>query len=398
MRVLEIEPYGRGGLAHYAYNLAQGLASEGHSVVLLTARAWELEGHARPVAGLRVERRLARVSAWLPRRTPRLLASFVRKLEALADGVSLALLARRLEPDVVHLHSTNPVLLVHLRLLWIFAGRRSLVVATAHVVTPHEPLRFERAIFRRAYGAADLVVAHSDVDRARLVDELGLTPADVVVLPHGDYGFFEEGVEPASRAGVRARLGLAEDDVVALFFGYVREYKGLDVLLDAWPAVAGRVPAARLVVAGDPARLPAERCEELRRRARALGAVTRLEYVDFEDVPAYFAAADVLVMPYRRISQSGVLFLALSLGLPVVATRVGALPSTLEDGESGVLVEPDRPDELAAALARVLGDPELRARLAAGGLAVAEAHAWPAIAGRTAAAFEQRRAHRSVTS
>ena len=99
------------------------------------------------------------------------------------------------------------------------------------------------------------------------------------------------------------------------------------------------------------------------------------------------AAADLLVLPYRRISQSGVLYLALSLGVPVVASAVGAWPDLLTNGEQALLVEPGSPSALADALVRALRDPGLRERLAAGGGAVARAHAWPAVAERTEQAF-----------
>ena len=103
----------------------------------------------------------------------------------------------------------------------------------------------------------------------------------------------------------------------------------------------------------------------------------------------YFAAADLLVMPYRRISQSGVLYLALSLGVPVVATRVGSLPETLRDGDSALLVPAEDPDALSEALVRGLGDAELRDRLAEGGRSIARRHSWPAIAERTEAALDR---------
>jgi glycosyltransferase involved in cell wall biosynthesis len=171
---------------------------------------------------------------------------------------------------------------------------------------------------------------------------------------------------PADRAAARSRLGLPAGAAVALFFGFVRPYKGLEGLIDALPAVAARVPALQLVVAGEfwqPA-------GAFLSRAAALGVAGRLRlddrYVPNEEVGDYFAAADVVVMPYRSATQSGVVTLAAEFGRPVVATRVGGLPEAVEHGVGGLLVPPGDVPALAEALAAVLSDAALRERLSAG--------------------------------
>ena len=280
----------------------------------------------------------------------------------------------------MHLHCTNQIALAYLILLRLTGVP---VAVTAHVVTAHERTRVQDAVHRRIHRLSPLIIAHSEFDRTRLIEEFAIDPGRVIVIAHGEYGFFGHDAAPVEPEAARRQLGLDPGDEVALFFGYIREYKGLDVLLDAWPAVAKARPGARLVVAGDPVRLDAARRDALLAAATRVGAVHRFGYVPFSEVTGYFAAADVLVLPYRHVSQSGVLFLALAHGLPVVATRVGALPEVLRDGESGLLVPPESPGALAEALVRLFGDADLRRRLAAGGRAVAARHAWPAIAERT---------------
>ena len=218
---------------------------------------------------------------------------------------------------------------------------------------------------------------------------MSLAPARVSVLPHGEYGFFERLGEVPERRTARRALELESEAEVALFFGYIREYKGLDVLFDAWEAVKAARPNARLVVAGDPVRLDPNRRRELESWATRLGVIHRFSYIPFSEVTGYFAAADVLVLPYRHISQSGVLFLGLSLGLPIVATTVGAVPEVLTDESNALLVPPERPDLLAEALVRVLRDSALRARLAEGGRRVAETHSWSSIAKNTESLYVQ---------
>jgi D-inositol-3-phosphate glycosyltransferase len=383
LRILEVETFGRGGLIHYVYNLSCALAGRGHDVTIVTTAAYELDGRALPPR-VRVVTAIARATHRLRASLPGRALGWAVKLEALADAVRVAVMARRLGPDVVHLHCTNQIALAYLILLRLTGLP---VAVTAHVVTAHERSRVQDAVHRRIHRLSPLVIAHSAFDRARLVEEMAIDPGRVIVIPHGEYGFFGHDTDPVEPGTARRRLGLAAGDEVALFFGYIREYKGLDVLLDAWPAVAQARPAARLVVAGDPVRLDPARRDALLAAATRVGAVHRFGYVPFSEVAGYIAAADVLVLPYRHVSQSGVLYLALAHGLPVVATRVGALPEVLHDGESGLLVPPESPGALAEALVRLFGDGDLRRRLAVGGRAVAARHAWPAIAERTESAL-----------
>lgn len=386
MRILEIETFGRGGLLHYAHNLAAALAESGHRVTLLTSASFELEGDAKTADSVRVEKVVGRLSRRFGERLPRLLRRFVLKAEAIIDAVSVAVRVARLRPDVVHFHSTNTSALLYLALLRL-VGRP--IVVTAHVVTPHEPMRFQTTVYGWMHRLARLSIAHSEFDRKRLIRELRVPAERIRVIPHGEYGFFGSETDASDRRAAREWLGLAPDAETALFFGYIREYKGLDLLLDAWPQVAEERPRARLVAAGDPVQLPPARRRELEEQADRLGAVRHFRYVPFSDVQRYFAAADVLVMPYRHISQSGVLFLALSLGVPVLATRVGGLGELLKDGRTAVLVEPESADALAEGLLRVLGDEELRTRLAQEGKRLAYQHSWASIAERTEREFER---------
>lgn len=394
MRILEIETFGRGGLIHYAYNLSCALAERGHEVTLVTTAGYELEGRSLPV-GCKLVKAIARVTQRIEGSWPGFVIRLLRKLEAIYDACAVALLTRRLRPDVVHLHCTNPIALLYVVLLRLVGFP---AVATAHVVTPHERIPFQDGVYGCIHRMSRLIIAHSDFDRKRLREEFAVDAERVVVIPHGEYGFFERLGEAVDRLTARRHLGLGAQDEVALFFGYIREYKGLDVLLEAWPEVLAARPRARLVIAGDPVQLSADRREELAAWATRLSAIHRFAYIPFADVPGYFGAADVLVMPYRHISQSGVLYLALAMGVPVVATRVGALPEMLRDGDSALLVPSESPADLSAALCRALGDPALRERLAHGGRQIAAQHTWPAIAARTETAFARLTASNSTLS
>ncbi len=169
---------------------------------------------------------------------------------------------------------------------------------------------------------------------------------------------------------------------VALSFGTITAYKGIDTLCLAWPSVRARVPDAQLVIAGS---LSADIDEAaLRAQVAALTGVSlQTGYVPVADVAGYFARARCVVLPYKRSSQSGVAHLAFTMGRPVVATRVGDIPAVVRDEVSGLLVPPDDPDALAEAMIRVLTDAELAASMGkAGAESLAESASWDEVADR----------------
>jgi glycosyltransferase involved in cell wall biosynthesis len=151
-----------------------------------------------------------------------------------------------------------------------------------------------------------------------------------------------------------------------LFFGLLRSDKGLDVLVEALPALVAQVPGARLEVVGSPRMA----IEPLQERAAVLGVSERiawdLRFVSDSEADAAFARASVVCLPYRSIENSGVLAEALRHGVVPVATAVGGLPETLARYDLPDPVPVDDPGELARALARALGDAPLRARAVAG--------------------------------
>jgi glycosyltransferase involved in cell wall biosynthesis len=253
---------------------------------------------------------------------------------------------------------------------------RTRIVFVCHNVVPHERTPLSAPLTRWALAPGDAYVVHAQEQAAAL---RALLPAAVVrVTPHPLYDMFVPAEMPA-RAAARAALGLPADAPVALFFGFIRPYKGLDDLLAALPAACAAVPGLRLLVAGESWGDPRDHLA----RAGALGlgdAVTFVNrYIPNEEVAPYFAAADVAVLPYREATGSGVAALAYGFGLPVIATAVGGLGEIVTGEVSGLLVPPGDPAALAAALARYFGE-GLRVRLAAGVAAQRDALSWERLA------------------
>src|SRR3954454_395010 len=261
--------------------------------------------------------------------------------------------------DVVHFQwlAVQPVDAVLLRAF------RGPLVLTAHDVLPREARPGQRAGQRRLYERVDAIVVHSEHGRDRLVGELGVPEAKVTVIPHGVLTPEGDDALPPELRDVRGP--------VALFFGLIRPYKGLDVLLEAWRGVEG----AELWVVGMP------RMDTRALRVAAPPGVRFVErFVPDGQVAALFRRADLAVLPYREIDQSGVLFTALGAGTPLVLSAVGGFPEVAAAG-AAELVAPGDAAALRAALERLLADPAARERLAAGARrAAVERYGWDAIA------------------
>lgn len=309
-------------------------------------------------------------------------------------------------------------------------GRRRPLVLTAHDVLPREPRPGQLAAQKRLYDHFDAIVVHSEHGRARLIDELGVDGERIHVIPHGvfthlaprisegpgaapggigaEVGTSEESDAPRARGGGPVfegaqakgewsmRQALANDDAahehtkggrpLVLMFGLMRPYKGIDVLLDAWRGVEGEEPIedAELLIAGMP------RMDISALRAAAPANVSfDPHFVTDEELPAYFERADLVVLPYLKADQSGVLFTALAFGKPLLLSDVGGFPEMQSTGAARI-VEAGDPRALGKALRELLADRAaltemcVRARAAANGR-----YSWKAIAAAHVELYEQ---------
>jgi glycosyltransferase involved in cell wall biosynthesis len=272
--------------------------------------------------------------------------------------------------DVVHFQwLTVQPLDVHL------LPRSRPVVLTAHDVLPREPRPGQLRAQRRLYERVNAVIVHSEHGRRRLIEEAGVDEGKVHVVPHGVFDYLTR--QPAETP-LPEDLAAVEGPVV-LFFGLLRPYKGIDVLLEAWRGIEG----AELWIVGNP-RMPVE---PLRAAApRNVRFVPR--FVTDPEIPAFFRRADLAVLPYRQIDQSGVLFSALAFGTPLLLSDVGGFSEVAATG-AAELVPPGDPDALRDALRGLLADPARRERLRAAALgAAADTYSWDAIARRTLGVYE----------
>jgi glycosyltransferase involved in cell wall biosynthesis len=377
-RIVFVEFPPSGGLYQFTFQLAEALAAGGDDVHLITGRAPELTSTP---TGPRVHAVLPTWHPGDPARPPgratRLLRRGTRAVRLLVAWLILVPRLRALRPDVVMWSA------------WRFGIDAAFVVlldrvlpSTRQAIIAHEPgpsVRHDTA-HAKSGAVLDRLLAAA-WDRMDVGFVLGPTArdavlrrwrprAEIVVIPHGD-----------ERSLLRDEVltDVDEADPVALFFGTWTAYKGIDALLEAFGLVRRRMPTARLVLAG--AVSSDVDVDAIAAQAAEVGGVdVRPGYVPAGQVQNLLGQARLVVLPYRRASQSGVAHLAFTFGRPVVATDVGDIATVVRDGSTGFLVPPDRTDLLADRILQLLEDPGSARRLGDAGRELLEASSWDAVA------------------
>lgn len=361
LRILFIAPAPRAGTVQYTHNLADALAQRGHRVVLATGVGFELADYPRSYEAIEV----------FDRYRPRPL----RLLRFLWTCLTF-------RPQVVHLQGAqHPALYI---LLWAMLR---MLGSTCFVYTPQDVLPnslrpYHIRAFRYLYARMRHVFLNAKQNEALVIDNFGVLPDGITVLPIADLTAF-----------VRKHVVPEPPDIppgkkVVLCFGLIEPRKGIHTLLSAAPEVLRQVPEALLLIVGKPLMDIAP----LQRQLTDLGLLERVrlvpQYVSFAQMAGYFSAAQLLVLPYENGWNSGVLASAFGFGKPVIATRVGGFDEVVQDEVTGLLVPAKDPAALAQAIARLLIDGELYARMAENVQVAARNISWEAIARTTEARYE----------
>ena len=353
----------------YDYSLAGALARAGAEVELLTSRY--PYGPPPPPDGFRVREDFYR------RATARDRSPTARRALRVAEHLPDMLRQRRTDVDVVHYQW----LTLEAIDAFLMAGGVPRVF-TSHNVLRRGAGRLRERAARLVAARADAIVAHTDAGAKALVERFGADPRRVHTIPHGAFDYL---TRQDHEVPLPAELARVEGPVV-LCFGILRPYKGVDVLVEAFRESEG----AELWVVGR----PWMSLEPLVRAAE--GARSKVRFVDRfvadAEVPAFFRRADVVVLPHRRVDQSGVLYTGLAFGKAMVLSDVGGFSEIGRVHRAARLVPPEDPAALRDALAELLAEPAARAALEERAAAAAAGpFSWDAIGRRTLALYEELR-------
>jgi glycosyltransferase involved in cell wall biosynthesis len=275
--------------------------------------------------------------------------------------VKLMAYAAAAKPKIFHILWNNKfatfdrtLLMLYYRLL----GKK--IVLTVHNVNAgkrdHNDSWLNRLTLCIQYRLAQRMFVHTERMKKELMNDFGALGSHVIVIPFGINNALP--TTDLNSSGAKARLGFSPDQKVVLFFGSINPYKGLELLIDAFRKINETDNGYRLVIAGKPDRFPeywSEVLSSIQGDLNAGSIFLKDTFIPDVDVELYFKAADVLVLPYRDIYQSGVLFLGQSFGLPIIATDVGSLKDEIVEGETGYVVRPGDYEDLARALKDYFG-------------------------------------------
>lgn len=329
----------------YALGMASALAEQGIAVDFIGSDKLDApELHNSPQINLLNLRGNQNEDAPLLRKVVRILTYYAR----------LASYVPRSQARIFHLlwnnkfeHFDRTALMLYYRLF------RKRVVFTAHNVNMRKrdgcDSWWNRLSLRVQYRLAHHIFVHSGRMRSELLTDFGVSERKVSVIPFGINNTSPTTEITTSEA--KQRLGVCATDKTALFFGQIAPYKGLEYLIDAFSEVAKRNGSYRLIIAGKVKKGHGAYWDKVRGRIAISEVrnyiIQKIEHIPDEEVELYFRAADVLIVPYVQIFQSGVPFLAYSFGLPVIATDVGSLRQDIVEGRTGFICRAKDSSDLA---------------------------------------------------
>jgi len=349
MKIALVDISGVGGIAHYVFSLAKALKKLNLEFLLITPQKtdFDIERESIPVK--------RKVITHYKFRNPLLKALFY-----IVSRIRLVLYLLKLKPDVAHFHEIK-LPYVDICIVKILRATGIKVVFTLHNLKLMD-FNISEKSFSNLYKTSDGLIVHSKENKESLLQDYKIgSEQRVAVIPHGEYSNLYNYCGDKNNA--REKFGIDKDKNVLLFFGYIRKYKGLDILLEALNIVLKENKNFVLIVAGLPKEDMTEYYEYVTSTNIKDNVLFYPRYITMEELPYYFTAADCTILPYREIFQSGIVYLSYAYSKPVIATRVGGIPEIVEERKTGVLVNPEDPKAIADTIMDLFDNKEKLAKM-----------------------------------
>ena len=369
IKVAIIEPVGgHGGMNYYDFCLAEGLVAAGAEVTVYTCDKTNIP------KGLPFGVKLSFLKIW--GHNPKILRAFrffICLLKTMFD-------VREKKIELIHYHFFHYTKMEILCVLMarIFALK---IVITAHDVESFAG-KYSAQVAYRILSMANKVIAHNKVSRLELVNKVNMPKSMIAIIPHGHY--LNSIPKNPSPSIALKKLSLTSNPVL-LFFGQIKEVKGLELLLNALPPVIATFPNLKLLIAGKVWKDDFSKYKKIINENNLQNNVDiYIRYISDEDVATFYRAADIVILPYRRIYQSGVLLMAMSYGLPVLVSDLEGMTEIIQDNVNGFVFKTGDVKSLSMKLIDVLNDSgKLKLVASQGFKTVVKKHNWGMIGEKT---------------
>lgn len=361
MKILLVSLYGRGGMTHYASQIANALSSENEVTIL---------------APTHIEQKYFNkdVNLKLIKAPYSLVKSIFQSFNVL-ELISVINYIKDYKPDVIHFVNEHPWNNV---IIFEFKNQHRMVL-TCHDPNPHPGER--NSLILKLFKLSTLsqlkkvhrIIVHGN----SMIEELrkqNICSEKIDVIPHGDYQFFSN-----------YSLHNSDNDNSILFFGRIKLYKGIEYLIQAEQLISQVLTEYKIVIAGE---------GDLSKYSKYIEHNERFEiinrYIEDSEVPHFFTKCKVVVLPYIEASQSGIIPIAYAFKKPVIVTRVGSVPEVVDDGITGYVVPPKDPNSLAEAIIKILSNENLRKKMGENAYKkMNEELSWDMIAEKTIKVYEE---------
>ena len=254
-----------------------------------------------------------------------------------------------------HLFGSSALVVFNMILAKIFFAKICLTIHDVKSFSNNSKFSFYSKLI---YFFADIIITHNKFSADEIISNYSFLENKIQIIPHGNYIPFIEIEKDKNFA--RKKIGINENKFVLLFFGMIKSVKGLDVLLKAMPEIIKNNKEVILLIAGKPWRDDFSKYEEIIKDLK-IEKYCKLDikFIDHKDVSLYYASSDIVVLPYRRIYQSGVLMMSLCYKKPVIVSDLPSFKEIIVDQENGVFFSSDDSVSLANAVSKLMSDNDL---------------------------------------